>query len=80
MPPSLKRGAGVLIAVFWAVHFGIMWLRNQLRQSGQDFDALVELVRGLPGDRFVIRTNDDGAVDWKLVAWGIALLDSVLQA
>ncbi len=26
-PARLKSGAGVLIAVFWAVHFTIMWLR-----------------------------------------------------
>ena len=25
----LKSGAGVLIAVFWAIHFSIMWLRSQ---------------------------------------------------
>ena len=29
-PERLKRGAGVLIAVFWTVHFVIQWLRNEL--------------------------------------------------
>lgn len=29
-PANLKRGAGILIAVFWAVHFTIMWLRAQI--------------------------------------------------
>jgi two-component system LytT family sensor kinase len=29
-PTRLKRGAGVLIAVFWTVHFSMMWLRAQI--------------------------------------------------
>jgi two-component system, LytTR family, sensor kinase len=29
-PTRLKRGAGVLIAVFWAVHFSMMWVRAQI--------------------------------------------------
>jgi two-component system, LytTR family, sensor kinase len=29
-PARLKRGAGVLIAVFWAVHFITMWLRAHI--------------------------------------------------
>ncbi len=32
-PVRLKRGAGILIAVFWAVHFSIMWLRANLAQQ-----------------------------------------------
>jgi sensor histidine kinase YesM len=32
----LKRGAGVLIAVLWAIHFSILWLRSQLdRKTGE---------------------------------------------
>jgi hypothetical protein len=26
----LKRGAGVLLVVFWAIHFSVMWLRSQI--------------------------------------------------
>ncbi len=29
-PARLKRGAGLLIAGFWAIHFSIMWLRAQM--------------------------------------------------
>ena len=37
----LKRGAGILIAVFWAIHFSIMWLRSQYdRNTGEwNFDG-----------------------------------------
>ena len=37
-PASLKRGAGILIAVFWAVHFTIMWLRAQIDDFPGDRD------------------------------------------
>jgi signal transduction histidine kinase len=29
-PARLRRGAGVLIAVFWTVHFTLMWVRAQI--------------------------------------------------
>jgi hypothetical protein len=37
-PPRLKKGAGILIAVFWTVHFSIQWLRASIdpRMSGRD--------------------------------------------
>ncbi len=37
-PPRLKKGAGILIAVFWTVHFTLQVLRAQIdpRMSGRD--------------------------------------------
>jgi anti-sigma regulatory factor (Ser/Thr protein kinase) len=37
-PPRLKRGAGLLIAVFWTAHFSLQVLRAQIdpRMSGRD--------------------------------------------
>ncbi len=29
-PPRLRRGAGVLIAVFWMIHFSVQFVRAQL--------------------------------------------------
>lgn len=40
-PVRLKRGAGILIAVFWAVHFSIMWVRANLAQQWGFEDLLV---------------------------------------
>lgn len=34
-PARLRKGAGVLIAAFWTVHFSIMWLRAQLNVAGE---------------------------------------------
>lgn len=34
----LRRGAGILIAVFWAAHFTIMWLRAYLIDVGREVD------------------------------------------
>ena len=31
-PARLRRGAGVLIAVFWSAHFSIMWVRAQINE------------------------------------------------
>jgi signal transduction histidine kinase len=43
-PARLKRGAGVLIAVFWVVHLAFMLLRAELRDlsSERDFQAQLE--------------------------------------
>jgi len=40
-PARLKRGAGILIVVFWLVHFSIMWLRARLRDH-PDERGLIE--------------------------------------
>ncbi len=44
-PTRLKRGAGVLIAVFWAVHFGTLSLRaGIMHQKGKSgFEDLLEI-------------------------------------
>ena len=39
-PARLKRGAGILIAVFWAIHFSLMWLRAQINIRLDDRDLL----------------------------------------
>ena len=38
---TLKRGAVVLLVIFWSIHFGIMWLRSQInRFTGEwEFDG-----------------------------------------
>ena len=38
VPERLKRGAGVLIALFWAAHFTIMWLRSYITDLEPDRD------------------------------------------
>lgn len=35
-PARLKKAAAVLIAVFWAIHFVIQWLRNELYELTSD--------------------------------------------
>ena len=44
-PARLKRGAGLLIAGFWSIHFTIMWLRAQ--------------IGGRPGERGLIEGTQD---------------------
>ncbi len=39
-PARLKRGAGILIAVFWAAHFSIMLVRDQMPGLGHDLDMV----------------------------------------
>ncbi|HEX8526051.1 sensor histidine kinase [Allosphingosinicella sp.] len=39
-PARLKRGAGILIVVFWTVHFSLMWLRAQINIRLDDRDLL----------------------------------------
>jgi two-component system, LytTR family, sensor kinase len=43
-PAHLKRGAGVLIACFWAAHFSIMWVRAELNYGWGErpVEALLE--------------------------------------
>ena len=44
-PARLKRGAGVLIAVFWATHFTIMWLRAHLDECAGESGLLEGTLR-----------------------------------
>lgn len=44
-PARLKRGAGVLIAVFWAIHFTIMWLRAHIDDLAGGPDLVEGTVR-----------------------------------
>ena len=44
-PARLRRGAGVLIAIFWAVHFTIMWLRAHLDDLAGGPDLVEGTVR-----------------------------------
>ena len=39
-PARLRRGAGVLIAVFWSAHFLIMWMRAQIDELTRERDML----------------------------------------
>ena len=41
----LRRGAGILIAAFWSVHFVIMWLRAQLNDIPGESDLFQGTVR-----------------------------------
>jgi signal transduction histidine kinase len=44
-PARLKRGAGVLIAVFWSAHFSIMWVRARIGDTEGDlFDGTLRRV------------------------------------
>ncbi|HEX8643992.1 MAG TPA: histidine kinase [Allosphingosinicella sp.] len=44
-PARLKRGAGILIAAFWATHFTIMWLRAHIDDLAGGPDLIEGTVR-----------------------------------